>query len=531
MKLAFGLAVLTAQVALAADKPTIHDVFYTNDDHVHVLSFDLRVADQSLESAWQNSIQQYFVRHDTDSSGDLAGNEITRLPTATECRRIVGLPESQTLPTTADFRPRNGKVTLNELTAWLTLLGAGPFNIRGASPTSANQPALNVDLFAELDNDGDNRLSTKDLSQLASHLKKLDIDDDGSLSINELRPFEPPPQMMRDGNTVPSASKPTLLAATSPTERRTLVNVLLTQFDGKNQKGQAERDSKLASDEIGLDTDTFTSHDLDGDGQLDYEELGQFVRRPLPSVSLIVQVEGSKFSKRLSIVKRSSNAKLTNIQPGRSLLQLDETELEFRTPYDKADADTHEKEFSAADSDSNAYLDRAEIDRTPRLRGLIRLLDSNSDGNVFLEEFARFAADRSSLCESRIVVSADHQGTNLFEIIDSDKNGRISFRELNVASKHFENWDLNEDGFVVQTELPRNFRLTIGLGNLTTLNSDVSRIEGSSDNSPLWFTRMDRNQDGEVALREFVGPLAYFTEYDRNDDGILARLEALLPAK
>jgi len=42
---------------------------------------------------------------------------------------------------------------------------------------------------------------------------------------------------------------------------------------------------------------------------------------------------------------------------------------------------------------------------------------------------------------------------------------------------------------------------------------------------------MDRNQDGEVALREFVGPLSYFKKCDRNSDGILTSFEAVLSAK
>ena len=530
-KLAVLLA-LTAELALAADKATIQDVFYTDNNHVHVLSFDLRVADESLESAWKKSVQQYFVRRDTDGNGELTGNETTQLPNATECRHIVGLPESQAVPPTADFRPRNGKVTLIELTTWLKLAGAGPFTIQGATPTGSNQQAVNFDLFTELDIDADKRLSTKDLLQLTNHLKKLDIDDDGSLSTNELRPFEPPPQMMRGGNNAPATSKPTLLAATSPSERRSLVNMLLMQFDGKNQNDPAERDGKLASDEIGLAQDSFAKHDLDGDGQLDYEELGQFVRRPNPSVSLIVRLDKSESGKRLSIANPSSDATLTEIQSGRNLLQLGDMELEFQVhSFNKPNSDAYEKEFATADTDNNAYLDRSEVDQTPQLLGLIRLLDSNGDGKVFFEEFSQLATDRSLLSQSRVVVSADHQGTDLFEIVDSNKNGRISFRELDAAAKHFDGWDLNKDGFVEQTELPRNYRLTIARSNLAKVDSNVGRNEGNSSTSPPWFSRMDRNQDGEVSLREFAGPLPYFRRLDRNGDGTLAPFEASLSVK
>jgi Ca2+-binding EF-hand superfamily protein len=43
---------------------------------------------------------------------------------------------------------------------------------------------------------------------------------------------------------------------------------------------------------------------------------------------------------------------------------------------------------------------------------------------------------------------------------------------------------------------------------------------------PIWFQKMDRNHDGEVSLREFLGPISVFRRLDTNGDGRLDLHEA-----
>ena len=43
---------------------------------------------------------------------------------------------------------------------------------------------------------------------------------------------------------------------------------------------------------------------------------------------------------------------------------------------------------------------------------------------------------------------------------------------------------------------------------------------------PEWFTSMDRNGDGEVSLREFLGPIELFHKLDNNGDGLVSPDEA-----
>ena len=43
---------------------------------------------------------------------------------------------------------------------------------------------------------------------------------------------------------------------------------------------------------------------------------------------------------------------------------------------------------------------------------------------------------------------------------------------------------------------------------------------------PLWFQRMDRNQDGDLTWKEFLGPRRVFEELDTDHDGLIDAKEA-----
>ncbi|MEX0977476.1 MAG: hypothetical protein WDZ48_01405, partial [Pirellulales bacterium] len=43
---------------------------------------------------------------------------------------------------------------------------------------------------------------------------------------------------------------------------------------------------------------------------------------------------------------------------------------------------------------------------------------------------------------------------------------------------------------------------------------------------PLWFRKMDRNNDGDLGPNEFVGPRSAFDKLDADGDGLIDRAEA-----
>lgn len=500
-----SLAVIAS--TLNAQAAGNHCVFYLEDSRLIVLGLDLRSGQQSLASAWKEAVGRYYSLHDVDTNGAIQGDELATLPSADELQQMLRLPVSDSAPRFADYRPRDGKVTPFEFSSWLKLIGAGPFTVRGASPRNARRQSADVDLFAELDENGDKRLTADEVTRRINHLKRFDIDDDESLSVRELRPFDPGPQIMRTEAQPPASASVSLLAATSSTERRILVGALLDHFDGKKKPG--ERDGKLSRDELGLDSAVFSSHDIDHDGHLDYEELGQFVRRPVASVSYVAQLE--KVPSTTEQISISGNTRLAE-QAG---LQID-----VQSPG-KADDNEWKRQFSEADADGNAYLDADEIDRFVPVRGQLRLLDNNGDGMVLMEEWTRFARKRSLLSRVCVVLSVERGGADLFEIIDSNDDGRLSFRELSQSAPRL----IQANAGSETAGAAKGYRLTIAPIALAEVREGVS-IEPSSSGTPSWFDRMDRNRDGEVTIREFTGPLSRFGRLDLNGDDTISRIEA-----
>ncbi len=530
-----ALAPLAAYPAAPPARPDpaaedAHDLVVLHPSRPYRIRLHLRVGDRPFHARWNGQVADLFRYLDADGNGVLSKAEAALAPSREQWQQLT----SGSTPLDPDAAPNfselaRGKPTATQadLQAYYATSQAGPLQMRwGAQPPGSDR--VSDVLFKHLDTDGDGKLSRAELEAAPRVLNRLDVNEDEMISRGEIMSFpggfiDPGPGTHPGPAHGPAAGNMPFFSFRPGAPVGPLVQAILARYD-------RNRDGKLTPDEIKLAPSEFARLDRNRDGKLDPTELAAWLHLPAdlevhvplgPGIGAGIRVTSGPRGK---LIARPTHTGL-NIILGEWCLELRGEEL----PGPRSQrAETLSQLFRSLDTNAKGYLEKADIFRPPfTFVPWLRLADRDGDGRISKKEFLAFAEVQQKVQGSLTIVRVQSLGQSLFRVLDSNCDGRLGQRELRDAWKQMTLFDVSDTRTFRRETLPQHFRVTLGYGTpVPFFPPRMDEAPPPSPRGPLWFRKMDRNGDGDVSRKEWLGTEEQFRAIDTDGDGLISVEEA-----
>jgi len=521
-----GMVVTAALVSVVAvshaDKPAepadsegVRDVFLLLDRGPLHLRLHITIAGKSPQAVRREYLKRLFESLDTNHDGKLTRAEFERSPLNTSRRGSTARPLS--LKEAAEIVPASRLAAALERVAGETLA------------FRQNNTARKIDdrVFASLDENNDGVLTEDEIARATESILARDQDEDDCVTLDEFTPAEPAMP-----TAVPGAAPERPLAAVS----NLLIDGTSVLFGPRLvRRYDRDGDGKLSLAESGLSPEVFRALDTDGDGKLSAEELKGLHKQP-PDVEAALELQPSPGNP--PQVNALAGPSTPAGRPDFAMFSFGDTRLvlALRTfdPVSAALTDAR-NQFNRLDADQNGYLDADELKNNVRFqRGLFETIDTDNDGKIFWPEMEAYVRSRAEAAATRCDIVLHDLGHGFYEALDLNHDGRLGLRELRAAPDTLRRLRKAGQSVLRPNDPPKRLHLEVVRGNFqlfgtgATGESTVPQIiaQPRTPVGPIWFQRMDRNQDGDLTWKEFLGPRHVFEELDADHDGLIDPKEA-----
>jgi Ca2+-binding EF-hand superfamily protein len=475
----------------------------------------------SPASSRQAEVDKLMKELDTDGDGKLSREESQKSPLLREKQRpgaqqfIKSIGATQTM-------------TRKDIEKKLETRGGETVVYR----QNTNSSETDDEVFKLLDADANGVLTEVEMFNAVDLLLAKDGDDDECVTLDE---FAPPPDpnampVAIVGMQTPRSSEPSISEILRDTQQTLLPAQLLRKYD-------KDRNKKLSAEELGWTAERIQPCDANNDGQLDQRELTTIAKSPT-DVELAVDLMKSTGQPMLRVISAGGERVDGDKYPDFASLKLPTAILNLSVrdidPF-KASMDIALRVFNELDVDANGYLDKDETAGQERFgRGLFDQIDADGDGKIFGEEMKAFVSAGAQPKAMTCQVTAFDDGAGFFGTLDSNGDSRISMREMRYADKSLANMERDSQAGIAKTEPARHYRIEfvrgvfmpVGAPSRAMVANVASTPSAPRAVGPIWFQRWDRNNDGDITWREFLGPRDAFEQLDADRDDLIDPKEA-----
>jgi Ca2+-binding EF-hand superfamily protein len=479
-----------------------------------------------------------------DRNGDhkLTTEEASAPVLAGLVRMATGAPPAEG----SNFAPAadDGAISIEALTQALSNV-LGPARLRTDRPGAGRADAL----FDQLDRDKDGHLTTAETSAIAGALRKLDLDDDEMISALELEPFRDPSAMQAaqaaQPNRATMAAQPTVIEIARGESTMRLSRQLMRKYDKGRSDGQGVPDSRLSRTEFAILEPSFAGADANADGSLNLDEVRQLLDKEPCDITIDVRFDTDDSNGcTVGVAADQTRAGEIEVMPlGERALEIAVSDVRVDIRLDAAAVavgaaqSAADRRVRSADKNKDAYLEEKEFSDTNgamgAFTGLFAALDRDGDGRLYPDEAREFVTRQAELARARVTLTATDHGRAIFGVVDQDRDRRLGAREVMRTVARVSTWDADKDGRVAVEEIPYHYQLWIARGRLVGLDDSQTASgapstpdSGHPGAGPPWYRKMDRNRDGDISRKEFLGSRAQFDRLDRDGDGLIDAAEA-----
>ncbi len=534
------------------------DFVFVASDRPVLLRLHLRNGGRPYTAAWDDYMKKLHAYLDKNGDGTLDKAETERAPAIQFLQYhlsgiIGGINYQGSKGQMGQFDAnKDGKVSLAEFRAFYRRGGLGPLQFFSDANRASTDMVINT-IYKRLDSDKDGKLSAKEMARAPSALLRFDLDENEMLTAAELKP---------GGEDNNNFGRPIDFGVTAPNPDMGFLEIKPDAADDTARQVLArydkDKNGKLSPTEVGLAKPLFDKLDANHDGQLDAKEFAAFLRRDadlelIARVGSLQKKEGAvagllrkvgmsapqavraevfnpgKRDMPLAAKVRRDGPSALGLSLGDANIGLSASEQQFGR-YGQFPRQFYEQQFREADAGKKGVLDRKQAMTSFFLNQLFDLIDRDGDGKMTEKELKAYIDMQSEGTICRLQLTITDEGRSLFNLLDDNGDSRLSIRELRTGWSRMKPLAKSDSGLSRQ-DIPRRLDVSVGQAQRRFRNAVVRTfpggpVAGKSKAAPLWFQKMDRNQDGDISPAEFVGRDEDFRKLDADSDGLISGTEA-----